>query len=85
MTDGQLTELELTKLENFSLKHTGLQQAIRENLATRTQYIQQIIAAHPGYTFNEQTGQLAAISSPAQTPEEPSPAPRIVRKGEHRG
>jgi hypothetical protein len=85
MTDGQLTELELTKLENFALKHTGLQQAIRENLAARTQYIQQITAAHPGYTFSEQTGQLqqlAAASSPAQTPEEPSaPAPRIVRKG----
>jgi hypothetical protein len=82
MIDGQLTELELTKLENFSLKHTGLQQAIRENLAMRTQYIQQIIAAHPGYTFSEQTGQLVS-NGPAQTQEEPepSPAPRIVRKG----
>jgi hypothetical protein len=62
-----LTELELTKLENFALKHTGLQQAQQANLAARSQYIKQIEAAHPGYSFSEQTGQLVS-NGPAEQP-----------------
>jgi hypothetical protein len=62
-----LTELELTKLENYALKHAGLQQAQQANLAERTRYIRQIEAAHPGYSFSEQTGQLVS-NGPAEQP-----------------
>jgi hypothetical protein len=56
--NSTLTELELTKLENFALRDSGLRQALQANLAARSQYIAQIEAAHPGYLFSEQTGQL---------------------------
>jgi hypothetical protein len=62
-----LTELELTKLENFGLKHAALQQAQQANLAARSQYIKQIEAAHPGYSFSEHTGQLVS-NGPADEP-----------------
>ena len=54
--NGQLSELELTKMENFALRNAGLQQAIRENIQARDKYIQQIEAAHPGYRWNENSG-----------------------------
>jgi hypothetical protein len=60
-----LTELEITKLENFALKHAGLQQAIQNNLAARTKYIEKIEAERPGYFFSEQTGQLVLRDQPA--------------------
>jgi hypothetical protein len=69
-----LSELELTKLENFALRHTNLQQAQQANLAERTRYIRQIEAAHPGYSFSEQTGQLVS-NGPADQPLTQAAAP----------
>jgi hypothetical protein len=60
-----LSELEMTKLENFALKHTNLQQAIQANLGARAKYIADIEAAHPGCRFNEQTGQLVELTPEA--------------------
>jgi hypothetical protein len=62
-----LTELEITKLENFGLRHSNLEQARQANLTARSQYIRQIEAAHPGYSFSEQTGQLVS-NGPAEEP-----------------
>jgi hypothetical protein len=67
--NSTLTELEITKLENFALKHAGLQQAIQANLTARTKYIEQIEAAHPGYYFSEQTGQLVGNETANQSPD----------------
>jgi hypothetical protein len=64
MTNGTMTELELTKMENFALKHRGLQQELQANLIARTQYIKQIEAAHPGYLFSEVNGQLVKPTEP---------------------
>ena len=67
---AQMTELELTKLENFALKDAGLRQALQANLTARTQYIQQMETAHPGYQWNEQSGTLIPTA-----PQEPLPDP----------
>jgi hypothetical protein len=70
MVNGNvLSELEITKLENFGLKHAAMQQALRENLAARTKYIEQIVAAHPGYRWNEPTGAL--VPAPTEEPIQP--------------
>jgi hypothetical protein len=55
-----LTELEMTKLENYALRDAGLRQAQQANLAERARYIARIEAAHPGHSFSEQTGQLVS-------------------------
>jgi hypothetical protein len=60
-----LTELEMTKLENYALKHSNMQQAIQVNLEARAKYIAQIEAAHPGCRFSEQTGQLVELTPEA--------------------
>ena len=75
---AQLTELEATKLENFALKHTSLQQSIRENLAARNQYIEQVVAAHPGYEWQENKGGLVAIPPPPP-PEPQKHRPQAVK------
>jgi hypothetical protein len=72
--NATLTELEITKLENFALKHAGLQQALQANLTARSRYIEQIEAAHPGYHFSEQTGQLTRDDPPPNQP----PGPQAV-------
>ena len=61
MVNGSLTEVELLRLENFALKHANLQQAIQQNLAARTKYIQGVEAAHPGYQWNEPSGGLVRM------------------------
>jgi hypothetical protein len=55
-----LTELEMTKLENYALRDAGLRQAQQANLAERARYIAKIEAAHPGYSFSEISGQLVS-------------------------
>lgn len=65
-----LSELEMTKLENFALKHANLQQAIQSNLTARTNYIAKIEAEHPGCRFSEQTGQLVELTPEAAAVEE---------------
>lgn len=60
MTNGELTELERVKLENFALKHNTLQQQLQMNLAERAAYIRGIETAHPGYQWDEQQGLVTA-------------------------
>jgi hypothetical protein len=72
--NATLNELELTKLENFALKHAGLQQALQANLTARSRYIEQIEDAHPGYHFSEQSGQLV----PDEPPPHHQPGPQTV-------
>jgi hypothetical protein len=59
-TSGELTELELTKLENFALKHGLMQQQLQRIVADRTVYIKQVEEAHPGYMWDEQKAGLVA-------------------------
>ena len=68
-TNEPLTELERTKLENYALKHNLVQQQLQQIVAERTAYIQQIVAAHPGCTWDEQKGLLR--DEPAALPNGP--------------
>ena len=54
--NGTLTEMERLKLENFGLKHNAIQQQLQTNLAQRMAFIQEILAAHPGYEWDETQG-----------------------------
>ena len=60
MTNGELTELERVKMENFALRNNALQQQLQVNLAQRIAFIQEIEAAHPGYKWDEQQGLVTA-------------------------
>lgn len=60
MTNGTLTELERTKLENFALKHNALQQQMQMILAERAAYIRIVEEAHPGHRWDEQQGLVSA-------------------------
>jgi hypothetical protein len=73
MQNGTLTELEFTKLENYALRDAGLRQAQQANLAERARYIARIEAAHPGYSFSEQAGQLVS-NGPAEPLPQAEPA-----------
>jgi hypothetical protein len=83
MTEGTMTELELAKLENFALKHANMQQAINANLAARNAYIREVEAAHPGYTFSEQTGQLVKAAPPEPQPQALRVNGKITREPRH--
>ena len=55
-SNGTLSELERVKMENFGLKHNALQQQLQANLGARAAFIDELVAAHPGYVWNEQHG-----------------------------
>ena len=55
-SNGTLTELERVKLENFVLRNNALQQQLQANLMARTTYIEEVVAAHPGYEWDEAMG-----------------------------
>lgn len=62
-----LTELERTKLENFNLKFTLLQQ---QQMDLQQQYralLDQVRAEHPGWVLNPQTSQFDPIPAATQT------------------
>jgi hypothetical protein len=54
--NGELTDFEKTKLENFMLKHNALQQQMQANLNARQIFITVLLDAHPGYAWDESAG-----------------------------
>jgi hypothetical protein len=54
--NGQLTDLERTKMENFALKHNLIQQQLQAIVMERANYIQSIETAHPGFKWDEREG-----------------------------
>lgn len=69
--NGTLTELEQTKMVNFSLRHTLIQQQLQQVMAERTAYIKRIEEAHPGHRWDEQRG-LVPINGADPQPELPT-------------
>lgn len=63
MTNGELTELERVKMENFALKHSTMQSQLQSNLTQRNAFIREIEAAHPGYRWDETQGLVAEEQS----------------------
>ena len=56
----ELTELELTKMENFALKHNLVQSQLQRIVDERAAYIKQVEEAHPGCKWDEQKGLVEA-------------------------
>jgi Trp operon repressor len=61
MTNGELTELERVRLENFMLRHNSIQRELQTNLAARAAFIQEVEAAHPGYRWDEGAGLVPQV------------------------
>jgi hypothetical protein len=55
-----LTEIERLKLENFALKYQAMQAQSQQLLAERAGFIQQIVAARPGFTWDDKLGLVPA-------------------------
>ena|SRR6267154_4042283 len=71
---ASLTELEQTKLELYSTQNLVLRQQEQELRAKFDKLIAGINISHPGYQFNQQTGQLQPVpAQPQVKPEEKKP------------
>jgi hypothetical protein len=70
MSNGELTEVERLKLENYALRYSIAQQQINGLMAERTAYIKQVEENHPGYKWDESKGGLAPAETQAKTLQE---------------
>jgi len=68
----KLTELQQVRLENFTLKHVAMQNAINENSRDRVVFIQSILAEHPGWSWRDPEG-LVREEERVKESEEPYP------------
>ena len=80
MTNGQLTtqltELQRTRLENFALRYTLMQQNITQVQNERAAFIHQLEAEHPGYKWDEQNGLVASTTAVMDNIAETSSTPQ---------
>lgn len=59
MSNGELSEVERLKLENYALRHSIMQGNLQQLLVERNAYLKQLEENHPGYAWDETRGLLA--------------------------